>query len=250
MIFTTCDVIVRRWLLEKGLPIHYYAEGLYHCTAALRELSFGTLKIINTVPIKLNSYFAADLPDDFVDDLAVCIPVGSLLQPVPKNDSISPLRNVNSSGTFVNYTDLDNDENNSLYGISASWLWFWNVSDWGEPTGRYFGANGAAHRNGYKVIKERRQIQFTETITSDEIVLMYISNGQSTDNASQVDVQAQATIQSFMDWKSSPNAAMKDSYEAATYYNEKRTLVGRLNDVTLTDIRNILYKNYTASLKN
>lgn len=250
MTFTTVDVICRRWLLEKGLPIHFYAEALYHCTAALRELSFDTLKIINTVPLKVNSYFAVDLPDDFVDDLAVTIPVGGLLQPIPKNDSISPLRNVDSTGAFVNYTDLQDSENTSLYGVSASWLWFWNVSDWGEPTGRYFGANGASHRNGYKVIKERRQIQLTESFTSDEIVLMYISNGQSADNASQVDVQAQATIQSFIDWKSSPNAAMKDSYEASTFYSERRRLVGRLDDMTVTDIKNILRRNFHATVKN
>jgi len=250
MLFSNVDSICRRWLLEKNLPIHYYVEALFHATAAVRELSFDSLKIINTVPLKVGAYSEVDLPGDFVDDLAVCIPVGGLLQQIPKNDAISPLRNVNSSGDFVNYTDLNNSENTSLYGVSASWLWFWNVSDWGEPTGRYFGANGASARNGYNIIRERRQIQLTETFTSDEIVLMYISNGQSADNASQVDAYAQQSIQAWIDWKSSPNAAMKDSYEAATFYNERRLLRARKDDTTITDIKNILRRNYIATIKN
>lgn len=250
MIFSTVDMIVRRWLLEKGKPLHYYIEGLVHCTAGLRELHFDTLKVINTMPIKLNSYFAADLPGDFVEEVAVCVPVGGMLQQVAKHDAISPLRNVNSSGEFVNYTDLDNSEQTSLFGISASWLWFWNINDWGEPTGRYFGASGAAKSNGYKVFKERRQIQMTETFTSDTIVLMYISNGQSSDNATQIDVQAQQALQSWIEWKSSPNASIKDSYEAATFYNEKRLLRARLNEMTVVDIVNTIRKNYHAAIKN
>ena len=250
MLFAPVDTIVRRWLLEKGLPIHWYVEGLVHCTAGLGQLTFSTLKMVNTVPLKLNEYFAVDLPGDFVDEVAVCIPVGGLLQKISKNDAISPLRNVDSDGQFVNYTDLNNSERSSLYGISASWLWFWNVNDWGEPTGRFFGAGGGATSNGYKVIKERRQIQLTETFTSDEIVLVYISNGQSADNATQVDSLAQMCLQAWMDWKTSPNAAIKDSYEASTFYNERRLLVAALNDLSTTDVVNILRKNYHASLKN
>lgn len=250
MLFSPVDTIVRRWLLERGLPLHWYVEGLVHCTAGLRQLTFSTLKMVNTVPLKLNEYFACDLPGDFVDDVAVCIPVGGLLQNIPKNDAITPLRNVDSDGQFVPFTSSTNAENASLYGISASWLWFWNVNDWGEPTGRYFGAGGGSHRNGYKLIKERRQIQLTETFTSDEIVLVYISNGQSADNATQVDSQAQMSLQSWMDWKTSPNAAIKDSYEAATFYNERRLLVAALNDMTTTDVVNIIRRNYMAAIKN
>lgn len=247
------DTIVRRSLLDKGLPIHYYTEYLYHASAAIRELSKDTLKIIRSANIPLNSYNAIDLPGDFVDDIAVCIPVGGLLQPITKKDSISPIRVHNgTTGAFEQYANEANLDNNELtfFGINTSYFWYWNVNDYGEPTGRYFGANGGAYQNGYKLIKERRQIQLTGTFTGTDVVLLYVSNGQSADNATQVEWMAHSAIQAYCDWKSSPNAAIKDSYEAATYYNEKRLLRANLNPMTLTDLKQVLRENYTAAIKS
>jgi hypothetical protein len=151
----------------------------------------------------------------------------------------------------VPYTDSaggSNSEGQTIF--DGGLIWFWNINDLGESTGRYFGAGGGARLNGYQVFKERRQIQFTETFTSDEAIVMYIGNGQSADNASKVDWLAFRAIQSYTDWQRSPNAAMKDAPEARTYYNEKRLLRANLNDLTTIDIINIIRKNSFASPKN
>lgn len=250
MQFATLDIICRRSLLEKGLPIHFYLEYLLHSSACIRELNKDTLQIINSVRLKINDYRAADLPGDFMDDVAVCIPTGGELMPIPHSTNLNPIRiHSTTSGQFVPYPDAEEAEDQTFYGFPAGWMWFWNVSDWGEPTGRYFGATGGDYQNGYQVFKQRRQIQFTGTFPTDNVVLLYISNGQSIDNASQVDWQAHSAIQSFCEWKRSPNADIKDSYEAMTYYNEKRLLRAALNPLTCTDIRNILHKAYTATIK-
>lgn len=250
MIFSSLDQIVRRTLLERGLPIHYYAEFLYHISTGLRELSFDTLKIINTVELTLDNYFAIDLPTDFVDDIGVSIRVGQLLQPVPKKDSIVSLRNHDSSGQFQPYSVATNTGEQTFFGFNTAWLWFWNINDYGEPTGRYFGSNAGAKLNGYKVIKERRQIQLTELFTSKTAVLMYISDGQSSDNATQIDVLAIACLQAWGDWKRSPNAAIDMSPEGRSFYNQKRLLRARLDDLTDTDVKQIIRHAYQASIKN
>lgn len=250
MLYPTVDMIVRRSLLERKLPLHYYIEFLCHATACLRELTMDSLRIINTVELPVNSYFAIDLPDDFVDDVGISIPVGALLQPIPKNDSITPLRIQNSNGDFTTYGDQSNTTGQSFFGFIGNWTWFWNINDYGESTGRRFGTNGGAKQNGYKLIKERRQIQLTETFTSDTAVLTYISDGQSSDNASMVDTYAFRCIQTFIDWQRSTNAAIKDSGEARTFYNERRLLRARLSELTVTDIRQIVLQAYHASIKN
>jgi len=253
MTYATLDEIVRRSLLEKGMPLHYYFEYLLHGAAAVRELAKDTLKIVNTVNLPINTYGAADLPGDFVDDVSVGIPVGGLVQPMAKKNSINPLRIHNeTSGAFEPYQDAANLNNSMLtfYGLNTNYFFYWNVNDYGEPTGRYFGANGGAHQNGYKIIRERNQIQFTGAITTDNVVMQYISNGQSADNATMIDFRAFAAIQSYIDWKSSPNASLKDSGEARTYFNNKRLLRASMNDLTTTDIVNILRSAYTATIKN
>jgi hypothetical protein len=249
MTYANIDMIVRRSLLERGYPIHYYAEYLLHASSCIRQLTYDTLKIINSVSLPVNSYYAVDLPEDFVDDISVNVPTGSFLKPVPKNDSINPLRLVDpTTGQFVPYKDAG--QNETVYGINPSWLWYWNVNDYGEPTGRFYGAGGGERANGYKLLKERRQIQLTETFTGDTIVLLYISDGQSVNSATQIDMLAFSTIQAYIDWKTSPNAARKDSYEARTYADEKRLLRAKLNDLTVVDIKNIVRKQFMAAIKN
>jgi len=253
MEFATLDIIVRRSLLERGLPIQWYSEYLFHQSASIRELAKDTLKIINAANLPVNDYGAVDLPSDFKDDISVCIPVGGLLQPVPKKDSITPLRVHNpTTGIFEPRPDNGNADSGLLnfFGLDTAYFWYWNVNEYGESTGGYYGGNGGSFLNGYKVIKERRQIQLTGSFTSTDVVLLYVSNGQKVDNATQVDWDAHAAIQAYCDWKSSPNASIKDSAEARTYYNEKRLLRGNLNDLTLTDLRNIIRSKYTATIKS
>jgi len=248
MIFTNLDIIVRRSLLEKGLPIHWYMEFLCHASACVRELSIDTLKIINTANLPVNDYGAVDLPEDFVDDVAISIPTAGLLRGIPKKSNINPLRIHNDSGEFVPYT-VNNLNNSTYYGFYQGGIWYWNFNDYGEPTGRFFGARGG-EQFGYQVFKERRQIQLTGAFRNGNIILQYISDGQRSNNLTQIDTLAFSTIQSYITWYSSTNAGLKKSLEGDSYYKSKRELRARMNDLTITDIKNIVRNSYTATIKN
>lgn len=249
-VFANVDMIVKRSLLEKGLPIHYYPEYLYHITAGLRELTKDTLRVINAANLVLNEYFAADLPMDFDDDVCVGVQAGQFLQEVPKTNSMNPLRiHDKTSGAFVPYSDLNLSENGIFFGFPFVWSWYWNFSDYGEPTGRFFGAPGGARTNYYQILKERRQIQFTASFTSQNAILLYIGNGQSLDNATQIDWKAFRALQTYADWMASPNREMKDSPQARTFYNEKRLLRAALDPLTKTDIINTFRNSYRATEK-
>ena len=253
MILSTLDTIVRRGLLESGLPIHYYFEYMVHGATCLRELSFDTLKIVNTVPLPVNEYGAVDLPDDFVDDVAVSLPGGTALQPLPHQDWINPVRYNNAStGQYevparvsANAAGVDD----SFFWGSAGWLWYWNVNDFGEPTGRFFGSTGGTQR-GYKVIKERRQIQMSFDYSGESIILQYISDGQNINAASQIDTQAIQAIRAWQEWKRSPNANNEYSPEAMAFWNRKKTLRSRLSGLSLVDVKNALRSAYTGAVKN
>jgi len=252
MTLTTLDSITRRGLLEAGLPIHYYFEYLLHGATCLRELSFDTLKIVNTVQLPVNEYGAVDLPEDFVDDVAVCLPGGAVMQPLPHQDWISPMRFVNpqtSQYEMATYNTNSAGADSNFFWGSAGWLWYWNVNDFGEPTGRFFGARGGTQR-GYKVVKERRQIQMTPDYSGYSIVLQYISDGQSISNATQIDTQAIQTIRAWQEWKKSPNANNEYSPEAMSFWNRKKTLRARLSGMSLVDVKNALRQGFTASVKN
>lgn len=252
MVFTNLDSIVRRALLENGRPIHWYPEYLFYGASCLRELSFDSLQIVNTVSLPVNSYSAIDLPSDFVDDVGLFLSASGLLHPVPKKNSLNPLRNRDAEGNFTQYYSGTINQNGlSLYGLGTNWFWFWNVNDWGEQSGRYFGAGGGARNNGYSVVRDRKQIQLTQSFTSDKAILVYISDGQSADSASQIDTQAFATIQAYIEWKSDRDQKGSNfSPKGQMYYNEKRKFRARKDDLTLTDLREIIRKNYIAAPKS
>lgn len=250
MTLTNLDILVRRGLLEAGLPIHYYFEYLLHSSTCIRELGFDTLKIVNTVELPISEIGAVDVPSDYVDDVALCISNNGILQPLPHQKYINPMRSHNATtGAFEKPENIsDSVENNYFWG-SAGWMWFWNVNEFGEPTGRFFGANGGTSI-GYKFVKERRQIQMSGGFDSGKVVLQYISDGQNVDNASQIDVQAFQCIRSWQEWKKSPNANNGNSPEALLFYNEKKKLRARLSGMSLVDVKNVIRNSYTASIKN
>ena len=250
MVYTTLDALCRRNLLDNGLPIHYYAEILFHGSNCLRELTIDTLKVVNTRNLPVNPDLSVDLPDDYLDDVAVSFSTGATLKPIPHRDSINPLRVHNATtGAFEIQPTTTTLSQGGLYFPFVGRTWYWNISDYGEPSGRLFGSDGE-NPNGYKVIKERRQIQLYGEFSGGNMILQYISDGQSVDNASMIDTLAFQTVQDYMNWQRSPNKNNEFSPEGRKYYNSKRKLRGRLNDMTTEDIKNITRANYTAAIKN
>jgi len=251
MVLATMDEIVRRGLLDNSLPIHFYAEFLYHGCTCIRELNYDTLQIVNTVNLPTNDYAAADLPDDFDDDIAVCVPSADRLLHLPKQENLNPIRiHSTVTGEFVPYVNQDtsNGNPNVFYGFATGYNYYWNVNDYAEFTGRRFGAHGGIAQ-GYKVVKERRQIQMSDNFINNNIILMYISNGQSANSATQIDYKAFQTIRDFQDWQRSPNKGNDNSPEGRKFYNSKRLLKARLNDLTKTDVQNLIRLAYTAGIK-
>lgn len=251
MLLTNLDIIVRKWLLERSLPIHYYSEGLYHSAASLMLLTQDTLQIINTANLPVDDTGNIQLPDDFDEDLTLCIPSGQRLINLPKQDWVTPLRiHDTESGEFVPYTDNDNIQDNAFqyFGFRAGFNYYWNVDTYGSFRGRNFGGHGGTAL-GYQVFKQQRRIQLTEGLSDTSAVLMYVSDGQQADNASQIDTKATRCIITYIDWQSSPNRTNENSPEARTFFNQKRRLRTLLNQLTIADIRNILRNAYTAGLK-
>lgn len=251
MVLSTVDIIVRRWLLERSLPIHFYAEGLFHTSTCLKLLTEDTLQIVNAANLPVDDTGAAELPGDFDDDVSVCVPSGLALAPLTKQDWITPLRiHDTESGEFVPYPNEQNTTGlpNVYYGFPNQWNFYWNINDYGEYTGRRFGGHGGT-AEGYQIFKQRRQIQLTPAFNSTNVVLLYISDGQSVDNASQIDTKAVQCIKTFIDWQRSGNRENENSPEGRTFYNQKRRLRTLLNPLTKQDIQNVLRNSYTAGIK-
>jgi hypothetical protein len=249
MKFTTIDKIVRSLLIQKRLPLHYYLEYAKYALDCLRELTFDSLRIVNTVILEIDEdgYYAT-LPCDYVDWTKVGFQAGQFVMPITQRDSINRLHNYSSQGDIINYGDP-----NSAALDFPFWPGYWmfqNIDDLGENIGRLYGYNTGISENTFKIIPERGQIQFSESIQSSCIVLEYISDGQTNDNASQVDPYAQSCIEAYIRWRTSRNSDVDRSPEGVAFVNARRIFRARKNELTLVQLRQILFSNYKLSQKN
>jgi hypothetical protein len=252
MNFTSLDTITRSMLLQKGLPLHWYVQFLKYSADCIRELSFHSLRVINTVTLPISQItFAADLPCDYVDWVEVGVPQGQFVQPLVQRESLNNLTAHTAQGQPTSYGNAQTV--NMDFPFWPGYWMFQNVDDLGENIGRLFGYNTAFSNNFFKIIPERGQIQFSESLQQTTANLQYISSGQTTSNVTRIDPQAQAVVEAYDDWKYKSHSRRFSPGEAeqafAHYKIELRLFRARKSNVTPWDIRNIIYKNYIGSPK-
>lgn len=252
MQLTSLDIITRRTLFNKGLPLHFYIRFLSYSAECLRELTMDTLQITNTVKLNLNSYYAVDLPCDFVQSVLIGIERGQFVQPVTQREGINNLNNLDTQGNPIPYKNNALPVQTDGFFFPGYWL-YPAIDDLGENLGKMYGINTGLVSTSYKIIPGRNQIQFSEDFPSASIVLEYLPNGENVDNATKVDTRAIQTIQSYIDWQWKIHSRKSTPYEIESakkiYGNDWRKLRSRISSVTLQDIRQSLLKSYQSSIK-
>lgn len=252
MNYTSLDTITRSLLLQKSLPLHWYLPFLKYSADAIRELCFDSMRAINTVVLSISQIdYTANLPCDYVDWIKVGIPQGQFVQPLVQRLSINRLTNYTAQGQPTTYGN-DQTVNMDFPFWPGYWM-FQNIDDLGENVGRLYGYNTGLSNNFFKVIPERGQIQFAETLQQDTAVLEYISSGQTVSNSTKIDPQCQAVVESYADWKYKLHSKRFSLGEIEMafdmYKRDLRRFRARKSDITPWDIRQAIYRNYIGSPK-
>lgn len=240
--FQTLDNIVRSSLMQKNYSLHWYIQALKSASDCLRELTFDSLRNINTVRLAVSATGTADLPCDCVDIIKVGLERGQYIKPLVQKDSINRLKRVDSTGTVIKYDkptfdttfydayDVEDDYCEPMFGFNAGWL-----------------------TDGYKALRERGEIQLDQNVATDFIYLEYISDGQCSDNATRIHPYAQKTIEAYIFWKfkeHNRSYGLGDAREEERKFSaERRTLRARLNPLTKDDYVRIARKGYSATIK-
>lgn len=255
MNLTSIDSIVRNNLLRQGKPLHFYLQELIYACEILSEMTMDELQVIHTQTLPVNSYNAIDFPNSYVDSVGVFIKVGQLLKPLTEDNTINPLNNFDTDLNIVRYdtptTTTTGQSAVKINGLLSTWWYgFAPYDSLGEPVGRFSGL-GNPTNNTYRIIKERNQIQLNENLSVDNIVLQWIGSGRDADAISSVDSYALATIRDYIDYrlKDFNRSYSRGEVEMAKqqYLISRRTLRGRKSNLTMTALRQIVYKNYRLS---
>jgi len=252
MRYTSLDNIVRSTLMQCGYTLHYYIQALKSASDCLRELTFDTLQNVNTVNLTLSDSGSADLPCDYVDFVKVGVPYSQYVRPLVQKDSINRLQNKDTSGNPIPYSNAID----VTYGDTVLVPPFFEsdyINDNGEPLGRLFGFNAGWIQDGFKILRERGQIQVDQQLCATSIYLEYISDGQCSDNATKVHPYAQKTIEAYILWQFKQHSRAYGRQERRLaqdeFSSQRRILRARLTGLTAQDIKRIVRKSYSATTK-
>lgn len=246
MLYTSLNHIVKSVLNQKGYTMHWYFQYLKYAADCLRELHFDTLKIVQTKKLPVTDYNAVILPCDYVDYVKVGVIYGQQVTPLVQHGGINRLNNYDDAGNKVLWGN--SEEDNRIWSHSSL---IYDGQNWfGEYLGREFGYKDSGLNDGFKVLPERGEIQLSEKITADYIILEYISDGTGLpDAATKIDPYAQRAIETYVIWKGSQNRDNPASPEAEAHYAQLRILRARKNKMTVDDIRRAINRNKQASPK-
>lgn len=256
------DKIVKNILLKRKYPVHYYIQFLVYAKDGLREIAFDApvLPARYKCLVVNQDTMTAELPNDFVDKIRVSARVGQYVVPLVENSNLQTIPNYDSDFQVQPYSEgvqvPDSQTTaaygyyNSSFGYAAPYWYLVNWNSWGENIGRLFGGI-ANYPDTYKINKLDNNIKINENLAIEEIVLEYISNGMDADSATHIDAYAQMAIEQFCMWQFKEHNRTYSEGEAQVakrdYENELVKLRGRLNPMTIDDLRRIIDKNRAAT---
>lgn len=230
---TTIDSIVRKALLEKELPIHYYVLFLSAALESLREIHFDVIANTRTAKLTLNEFNEAPLPEDYIDWIRVGVPSGRHIVPLGVNSSFNLKTNISSTGVRSSYGD--SPQYLEIGNTPFSWGGFYN--SYGESVGRHFNTSGKLRNDEFQVDRQRWKVIAGQYLVEDDVIYMdYISDSPA-HAASLVHPYAETTIQAFIWWRYSANQKLGDQdRRKREFYNQLRTLRARIDPITKEEI--------------
>lgn len=248
------DGIVNNILLKRRYSLHWYLEFLLYCKEAVEEMGYdGEIDTFRYVVLPKNSNNALELPNDYVDWIRVSAFVDGYVRPLVPDNSLNLVPNYDENFDIQPYSSgvatATSSTNQPVYynGLIAPYWWSNNWNIFGENLGRMYGGRGA-YNDTFRENRLRNEIKINENFTvCDHFLLEYSGNGLTADNATSIDVRAQATIREYAMWQFKENNrtyGLGDVQSSEqTYIAEREKLRARKSDLTIDVLRRIVQQN-------
>lgn len=261
MVFETIDNVVRGQLVAEGLTIHWYFEFLYHALECCRNLNLEIFGNTKAVILPVNSYYAVDLPCDYVDYVKVGRINGQYVIPLYERDELNNVVNQDANGNPIPWPTAGT-YSGTTYPVSTGeifniyYWWYVSVNDKGENLGGFFGYRDGNMIGGFKVVKSRNQIQLDNDPSLTQIYLEYITDNFSegaSNIQSLVPLHVVSCIRAYIHYKylegSSKATIGKLQLAKMQYEEEYRKVRAFRYPVSVEMVKKAFRRNYTLAPK-
>lgn len=188
-----------------------YQEFLQYAVLGLDDLNFsGAAKESKTVVLELSSYRTADLPNDYVDWVAVALKRGEVLEPLTYNHRLSAYFAKDDCGDPIANMGCTGDDNNDLLASGFYFSGYYGYGTFyrnGQYLGKVFGAGGGDIGPSFKEDKNSRRLIFSHEIdqVNTEVILEYVPKSFNPDGSTGVHAYCRMALRDFIVWQAHEN---------------------------------------------
>jgi hypothetical protein len=247
----TIDTIVNSVLLRRGYSYHWYLQFMKYATDCVRELSYHTIKTVDTLLAQADEYGQIPLPNNYERWLRVGLPNGQHVRPMVQGKGFYRKLQQDGDGNPIPYVP-----ENGTYGGPYGWLsgWLANTNEFGENLGGVYGFGAGYETDVFEIIEERNVLQVSAERAGSWIVMDYLPSVNEPNNLTRIPAAAQATIEQYVVWQMKEHARHYSKGEAKDeermYYNELRHLRARLTPMSAEDYLRIFRREHHSTAKS
>ncbi len=177
-----------------------YQRYLKWAIDCYNDLSLYRFPSIKTVELTVKDNFTVDLPEDYVDFVAIGVYLSGRLWTLTRNDRLErkPIEDCN-----VPIESATQDLNGQFAGITPYGYIFGGSFRNGQYVGEQFAYGGGWNHQGYYHVDiANRRIEFSNVIRGKKLILEYIGNGISCDGTAEIPFASVPVFTSYIHWMS------------------------------------------------
>ena len=242
MLTKTLNTVVRDALIDNGLPIHYYMTFSHHAKRCLESLAldFNLGGNVKESKIVVNSYNRVAIPAEAIQIIGVYGIFGGERRNFKRNDQLTKAYKLDGI-TKMPWLEDDTSFPDNQLGESSTLL---DKTIPNEYPTVFYPTNEVDYE--FSVDEANSEIILGPRAEMDDVYVWYLSSLVSISSANVVSYIAIPSIISYIDWmvyKASGTAQSRIMEKKDDYYNEKRLLRGRLNNLNTSDLYEIFAMN-------
>jgi hypothetical protein len=247
----TLDSIVRGYLMDLGVGLERYEQGLHWAIDCNRDFRMDVSREIKTVELPLTSWKAVEMPDDYITYVLIGIRKNGRLYIFSNDKEIPLFFDKNEEQVPLPNEELYNDEG-EIDVIPDRLFRIQSLNGYGEDQGRLFGLGAKSNGVGYfRINHERREIQLNPLMDAGTVYLEYIADGYSPCSNTLVPITAAKLHRLYIHWQRLKFSKASNNGERAQaekeYWDEFRRVNERMDDTTIADIVEAAIDGYSGS---
>lgn len=241
----TIDIIVREYLLDKGLSMHYYVECLHHALRCLDRLSqdYDIITNVRDTTLTIGSNDRVDIPASAIDVIDVYGVISGRRLSWHRDDTLTTEYNLDSLDNQIPWPSEITDYDNQMYEYNMS------SSTIDRSSGVFFGkVRNPKYR--WSIDRVNNEIILAPNHEKTEVGVLYVTKGVSTSTANVVPYYASDVIIAYIDWKMNDTGKSSNSrseIKKYEYYNEMRRFKASHFSIGVEDVYNSAFYKRVAN---